>query len=406
MLKKVNVDIAILGAGITGLWALNRLSQLGYSVALFESHCIGGGQTLKSQGIIHGGLKYALTGLLTESANQIESMPTRWKACLRGEGEIDLQTVNRLSEEQLLFSDGHLSSALSTFFASKLLKSRIQKLTSKNYPSFLQHPSFKGAVYRLEEMVLDTRSLVETLYKPYQNQIFKIDPVQGCQIHWQQNQIENLHLQSEQNTLELTADRYLFFAGEGNAQLLQNDVLAPTMQCRPLHMVLVCLPETHMLYAHCIDHHANPRLTITSHRTKQGHCVWYLGGQLAEEGVHRTQTEQIDFTKRELKALFPWLNLEQAHFTSFRINRAEAYQSNGKRPDSFSLQKYHNAIIGWPTKLALAPLLTDKLISMLQEDSIRPKSQNNFDLSNWQKPLLGQHCSEFFSNTERCIPCS
>ena len=53
-------DILILGGGIAGLWLINRLNAAGYQCLLLESHTLGGDQTLASQGIIHGWLKYAL----------------------------------------------------------------------------------------------------------------------------------------------------------------------------------------------------------------------------------------------------------------------------------------------------------------------------------------------------------
>ena len=53
----VTTDIVIFGGGIAGLWLLNRLQQQGLDVILLESAGLGGGQSLASQGIIHGGLK-------------------------------------------------------------------------------------------------------------------------------------------------------------------------------------------------------------------------------------------------------------------------------------------------------------------------------------------------------------
>ncbi|MBT8429591.1 MAG: FAD-dependent oxidoreductase, partial [Gammaproteobacteria bacterium] len=70
-MKNHKLDIAIFGGGIAGLWTLARLRQAGYRVALFERLAIGGIQSIASQGIIHGGTKYALTGKLTGSAMAI-----------------------------------------------------------------------------------------------------------------------------------------------------------------------------------------------------------------------------------------------------------------------------------------------------------------------------------------------
>ncbi|WP_323150307.1 FAD-dependent oxidoreductase, partial [Pseudomonas oryzihabitans] len=60
-----STDILIVGGGVAGLWLNARLRRAGYATVLVETGALGGGQSGKSQGIIHGGTKYALTGMLT-----------------------------------------------------------------------------------------------------------------------------------------------------------------------------------------------------------------------------------------------------------------------------------------------------------------------------------------------------
>lgn len=71
------VDVVIIGAGVAGLWLALRLERAGRSVALLEAHAAGAGQTAASQGIIHGGTKYALTNRLTGASESIRAMPAR-----------------------------------------------------------------------------------------------------------------------------------------------------------------------------------------------------------------------------------------------------------------------------------------------------------------------------------------
>lgn len=412
MIQKATFDIVLIGGGIVGLWALNRLQNLGYSVVLLESQALGAGQTIKSQGIIHGGIKYALTGFLNKSAQSIATMPKRWHECLQGTGEIDLSSVNILSKDQLLWSTGRLTSEVTTFFASKALKSRVQSLENKDYPSVLQNPAFKGRVYRLEEIVLDVPSLIKTLASPYTQYQFKIDAEQGCHIQHDGNTIQSITLRRPVSTsasfvsdnvsdafdassfeLQITAKRYVFCAGEGNASLLEMIHSPLKMQRRPLHMVIVRLPEKYSFYAHCLDNGANPRITITTHTNAHGEGIWYLGGQIAEDGINRSELEQCQFAKAELNNLFPWLEWENAEFKSFFINRAEGQATDGKRPDSFFLQPYGNAFAAWPTKLALTPLLCDELIASLKHEHIEPSmniTENLSILEAWEKPNLAK----------------
>ena len=89
MTLRYSTDIVIFGGGVAGLWLLNALRSAGYQAILFEKESLGGAQTMASQGIIHGGLKYALQGALSSATQAIADMPSRWRACLDGSGELD-----------------------------------------------------------------------------------------------------------------------------------------------------------------------------------------------------------------------------------------------------------------------------------------------------------------------------
>ena len=156
----LQIDVAIIGGGVAGLWALNLLRGEGYSAALFEESALGSIQTIASQGMIHGGIKYALGGTLTPVAAAVAAMPAVWRDCLAGRGAVDLRGCRLLSEGCYLWSSGSLSSKLSGLLASKLLSGRVQALQPGAYPAPLRHPDFRGSVYRLSDPVLDVSSLL------------------------------------------------------------------------------------------------------------------------------------------------------------------------------------------------------------------------------------------------------
>jgi len=393
--QSITTDIVILGGGVAGLWILNHLKKHGYQAILLEKNALGAGQTTKSQGIIHGGLKYALTGFLSDASEAVANMPARWQRCLQGTGEIDLRQVKILSPEQLLWSTKSLSSSIAGFFAAKTLASRVKKLEPARYPAVLQHPDFRGTVYQLEEMILDAISLVQALAKPHLDSLIKTDPNIPYLFHQQSDDpkiLSHLECTSGSQKITLHAKSYIFAAGEGNESLTHQFTPSFPMQRRPLQMTLLKFKDPYPLFAHCIEAGLNPRITITTHPSEDGKTVWYLGGQLAEDGANRTETEHLNAAQTEIKSLFPWIDLSQTEWRSFFVNRAESKQSNGKRPDSFSIEREGNTFAVWPTKLALSPLLADELLLQLQKAKVTPTigAGSNPVLAQLEKPVIAK----------------
>ena len=151
-----------------------------------------------------------------------------------------------------------------------------------------------------------------------------------------------------------------------------------------------------MIYAHCLGASVNPRVTITSHLDNHGNIVWYMGGQLAEEGVNKSDGDLITSAKKELGELIPWLDINDAQWGVLKINRAEIKQPGKTRPDTFSIEQNKNVITAWPTKMALSPALADELIVMIKKDNV----QTSTDMS---LPLWPQmKYAEFPWNEEKC----
>jgi len=392
MKKNAATDIAIFGGGVAGLWLLNRLRQLGYSALLFESGALGGGQTNKAQGIIHGGMKYALQGVLTTEAQSMVDLPKRWQACLEGKGAIDLSHVPILSPKHYLWAPGKFTSKLSGFLASKTLSSEVTALTRDEYPEVFRQPAFKGHVFALNEMVIDVPVLVRELAKANQDALFKIEPLSEEELQFdEQGKLLSATVYMAGQALEIRAQQFIFTAGVGNEVIvkkLRHPGLA--MQRRPLHMVLVKMPEHYPLYAHCVGLGMRPRLTVTTHYLHDGSSVWYLGGALAEEGIERDRESQIEAARHELKQLFPRLDLTQAEITTFMIDRAELLQRNGVKPESSSIKTVDNMTIAWPTKLALAPKLADDIIQQLQQHALQPQWIDTRELRSWPMPIIAK----------------
>ncbi len=371
------VDVAIIGGGIAGLWTLNHLVNKGYNAVLLEHRALGGDQTLASQGMIHGGMKYTLGGALTGASQAIADMPDHWRACLRGEGDVDLRGVRALSEHFYLWSGAGLASRLGTFFASKAVRGRVDPVAGEELPELFRRPDFRGSVYKLVDMVVDTPSLVRALAATMAERLFAID--------WRRARLAtNQHGRCQvtdggEGGFTLDAAAWVFSAGQGNADLLAAiGADSPAMQRRPLKQVMVRHRLPHRFYGHCLGSETTPRLTISSHPLADGSQVWYLGGGLAERGASQTDEALLATARDELVELMPWLDLGAAQWAVLAVDRAEPRQRNLARPDqafaswATTREGPLNAIAAWPTKLTLAPNLARLVGERLSERGIPP----------------------------------
>lgn len=369
MSESLSTDILIVGGGIAGLWLNARLRRAGFSTVLVENTALGGVQSMRSQGIIHGGTKYALHGALTGASEAIADMPALWRDCLAGTGEVDLRGVRVLSDAHYLWSPGGLAGNLTSFFASKAVRSRVAQVKGADLPPALQDKAFKGKAYRLTELVLDVPSLVARLAELAGDGLLAGERIEALR---EGDTLVGLRVDGR----EIRAQRVVFSAGAGNEALLRElGLQRPEMQRRPLHMVLVTAPTLKPLYAHCLGGGPKPRVTVTTHPLSNGDWVWYLGGDIAEAGgVARNEAEQIAEAQHELHKLVPWIDLSAARWATLRVDRAEPSQNNLLRPDSAFLAEDGALLVGWPTKLALAPNFADRVLESLDKSGIRPQA--------------------------------
>lgn len=378
----ISTDVLIVGAGVAGLWLNARLRRAGWSTVLVEQGSLGGGQTLKSQGIIHGGAKYALHGALTGASEAIADMPRRWREALAGTGELDLRGVRLLSEAHYLWSPGTLAGNLTSFFASKAVRGRVDAVKGDQLPPALQNPAFKGKVYRLAELVVDVPSLVQRLGELADGSLLAAEHIEPLT---ENGRPVGLLVDGR----EIRAQRIVLSAGTGNEALLSAlGIKQPAMQRRPLHMVMAKGAALKPLYAHCLGGGPKPRMTVTTHPAPDGQWVWYLGGDLAEaEGVARDEAQQIAAARHEVSQLLPWVDLTEVHWATLRVDRAEPAQSGLVRPDNAFLAAEGPLLVGWPTKLALAPDFADRVIAALAHDGLQPISAPT--LPDLPRPPLG-----------------
>ena len=177
----MRLDALIFGGGAAGLWLLDRLSREGHHVLLLEAHSLGAGQTVASQGIIHGGLKYSLSGMLTKSAKNIREMPQIWRDALLGTTTPNLSQTRLRSGCCYLWQTDTLASRAGMIGARFGLQVKPETISADDRPEALR--AVYGTVARLPEQVISPRSFVQDLATQYRDRILQIDAKGGLDFH-------------------------------------------------------------------------------------------------------------------------------------------------------------------------------------------------------------------------------
>jgi hypothetical protein len=163
-------------------------------------------------------------------------------------------------------------------------------------------------------------------------------------------------------------------AGAGNGDLLvKAGVKSDIMQIRPLRMVLPrgSVPE---LFAHCIIG-GKTGLTITT----PAPGMWQVGGEIAERlvGVQDCATARR-IAVREVRRWLPALDLKSIEIALYHAVRAEARTATLRRPSGVhASQVAPGLVIGWPTKLSMAPVLADEIFQLVQSKLKEPNGSDD-----------------------------
>ena len=361
------IDVAVFGGGIAGLWLLRRLRALGFDAHLFEKTALGAGQTIASQGIIHSGVKYTFDGVNRPQAEALSSMPKTWTDCIAGRGEVDLRGTEILAEHQLMFTTGGLLNRVAGAVATKALRSEVSAVERSDLPEIFQSRQFSGKVYRLEEPVLATKTVLNALRAPEAHFAATVELARDGE------RVTEVRF-SGNAEISIRPRACVFTSGEGNEWFAEQIGFekSKVAQRRPLRMFLARgLP--HRLFAHCLVPEPKPRVTVTTHQL-DGENVWYLGGNIAEKAVGMSPADSLEWARHEMADIFPWLDWKTVRWAIRDVDRAEP-AANKLLPSGPTLTTIGNAALAWPAKLALAPALTLQVLRWLERQKISPSGK-------------------------------
>ena len=375
----VVADVVIFGGGIAGLWLLDRLRADGYSVVLLEAGKLGGGQSVASQGIIHGGAKYTLGFGFDGAVRELREMPSVWRSGLEGRSGPDLAKARLLSQKTHLWIPSQLGGGLIGAFSRLVMRSRVRALPRPDWPDALKQAGRggRGAVYALDEVVVDVPSVLSALGSAHSDCIRRIPD--GVQPIFEGGR-------AFLGDLTLEAQRFIFAAGGGNEMLLAQAGLTDwPHRRRPLHQLMLRGVEQ-PLYAHCVGKNPKPLATVTTHPTISGEGIWYVGGLMAEDGVGQSSERLIEHARRKLPELFPAVDFKSARWATFRVDRAEGIASSVRHLGGPIFSEKNGFLAVWPTKLALAPALAERIRQRFVEQGLKPLSNDLRALEHWERP--------------------
>ncbi|MGH1455183.1 MAG: FAD-dependent oxidoreductase [Alphaproteobacteria bacterium] len=371
--KAIQTDIVIFGAGIAGLWTFHRLKKLGYDVLLLERESIGCGQTIASQGIIHSGLKFSLAGKVNKLALIISKMPDIWRAALRGKGDVDLSTATINAQSQQLLIPSGFMGGLTKLVTERALGNNVHAIDKKNWPEDIKNAGFKGSLIFMDEPVLDIPSVIRALAQPYQSYIKKISNEEAEKPF---GFLKNHNIHAKQ----------IIFTGAASNQIIAEDCKdnkGLETQKRPL-VQGIFKNAPFPLWGHLVGKTDKPVASITTHKTKDGELVWYIGGGAAERAKNAPSKDVYNACIKAFKTYLPNIDIDQMQWSTLPIDRIEGKsKTESWMPDTPTIHHGQNALYCWPTKLTFAPLLSDMILKTLKEKNITPSNiQNDFSFLN------------------------
>lgn len=378
----MRIDVLVFGGGAAGLWCLDRLRRAGYHALLLESQALGCGQTIQSQGIIHGGGKYALRGVRDFAAVRATSMmPERWRRCIKGEGELDLSATRILSESCYLWlpKGSALARVQSRGVMSVIAKAGLLATPPRHVPNHAWPQALSGsalAVYSLAEPVIATATLLQCLADRHRERIFFYT---GPAARLNQGAVQL-------GEISLRPRAVLLTAGTGNEDLLANFGLnGAVMQRRPLGMVLL-RGELPPLFGHCI---AGGKTALTVTTPVPG--IWQIGGELAERLAEERDSEKARVSAvSELRRQLPALSFAGAEIAIYRAVRAEARTAALRRPSGVHASEIAPGfVVAWPTKLSMTPVLAEEVFDIIHGKLQGPAGYS--DIPPWPAPPVARY---------------
>ncbi|MCR4256323.1 MAG: FAD-dependent oxidoreductase [Candidatus Uhrbacteria bacterium] len=379
-LSHVDLDVLIIGGGIAGLWLLDDLRRAGYDALLVESTALGNGQTLAAQGFLHSGLKYALANRPGTFVDALVQMPRLWRDALAGRREPDLRNVSLRGECCYCWREDSFMGRLGLLGARIGLQVPLEVVPRDQRPEFMS--SCPGMLYRIEEQVVDPASLLAVLAERSQERIVlgTVTRDAGCVVVTDSTGERSLI--GQPRTIVLAA-------GEGNEALRELFGLSNNGVMRRLPLRFLTLTgDLPLLNGFCLSG-AKAKVIITSQRSCPDEVVWQVASETVGTAGGCPLEEFESRVMAELKESLPWFQLPECAIRLNVVTRAEAATPDDSRAADIKILQEGNILTAWPTKLVLAPRLTEQVRLLLSKPS--GSARVIPAVAQWQRPSVADY---------------
>lgn len=397
-------DALIFGGGAAGLWTLNSLVSHGYDALLVENAELGRGQTIATQGIIHGGGKYILFDSKGASSfakrwasmETVRDMPAIWDKHFDSSNK-DLPNLSQGVKQSdgcyfyRSVNDSGFWRPLAFECLSRFaLQTPLERIAVRDAPGFLAKSARR--IYFLRERTVEARSLLHSLASPFSERIIYSDS-----IIFEHDRVK-VRDRFDRKRFNIKPKVIILAAGSGNEFLAGMFGIRAEMQRRPLRQAYIGHPELPDFQAHCIDGQQT-RATFTTHPSRTYEKVWQIGGTIAEAGVKQEKDEFERHIKDELSKILPGFNIpKDAYIGFFDVDRAEPATSEGQRPSGIGLHKQVidtqtglYALVAFPTKLVMAPQLAREVESEMVSLGTFPDLRNQRAPFKARTPVIAKY---------------
>lgn len=333
-----DTEIVVVGGGIAGFFALDRLRTAGHQAHLIGCPRPGMDQTQWSQGILHTGWKYH-----RGDPRPFPDLAKTWRDMFEGNAEPKLPHEAIRTSNLRVWGDVDADPSLG--------------------PQVVDPPDCLGhhQVHDLEENIIDPGVVLNHLrekHRPFcHHGLVKVTRMAGG-------------FEILTGTEHILTKHLILAAGAGNEALGMMLGRPPGfMQRRPLRMYLIrgALPD---LYGHAMQQ-KEVALTIHTIPGKHNERTWIIGGALAEDAPELHADEAEHRLRNALMLFLPGGLPTGCWWSSYRIDRAEKATTDGQRPDDVCVELVDGVHYVWPTKLVLAPRAADILLGMLPKPAHR-----------------------------------